>query len=46
MELLIHRAEFVPGESVPLFELAPPVFFQGLDFRSKRRFDLVLATAR
>src|SRR3954453_16632643 len=26
MEILIHRAEFVPGQSVPLFELKPPVF--------------------
>ena len=25
MEILIHRAEFVPGQSVPLFELGPPV---------------------
>ncbi|MCW3056746.1 MAG: sugar transferase, partial [Solirubrobacterales bacterium] len=24
MEILIHRAEFVPGQSVPLFELGPP----------------------
>jgi exopolysaccharide biosynthesis polyprenyl glycosylphosphotransferase len=40
MELLIHRAEFVPGESVPLFELSPPVF-EGIDFALKRAFDLV-----
>ena len=25
-EILVHRAEFVPGQSVPLFELRPPVF--------------------
>jgi exopolysaccharide biosynthesis polyprenyl glycosylphosphotransferase len=43
MEILINRAEFVPGESVPLFELVPPVF-QGIDFALKRTFDLVLAT--
>jgi exopolysaccharide biosynthesis polyprenyl glycosylphosphotransferase len=43
MEILIHRAEFVPGESVPLFELRPPTF-EGLDFVVKRTFDLVLAT--
>lgn len=43
MELLIHRAEFVPGESVPLFELAPPVF-EGVDFALKRTFDIVGAT--
>jgi exopolysaccharide biosynthesis polyprenyl glycosylphosphotransferase len=40
MEILIHRAEFVPGESVPLFELKPPVF-EGIDFLLKRSFDLV-----
>lgn len=39
MEILIHRAEFVPGESVPLFELKPPVF-EGIDFFLKRTFDL------
>jgi exopolysaccharide biosynthesis polyprenyl glycosylphosphotransferase len=43
MEILIHRAEFVPGQSVPLFELAPPVF-EGVDFALKRTFDLVGAT--
>ena len=31
MELLVHRAEFVPGEAVPLFELKPPVF-EGFDY--------------
>src|SRR5271166_1396405 len=35
MEILIHRAEFVPGQSVPLFELGPPVF-EGVDFALKR----------
>jgi exopolysaccharide biosynthesis polyprenyl glycosylphosphotransferase len=44
MEILIHRAEFVPGESVPLFELGPPVF-EGVDFALKRTFDIVAATA-
>jgi len=39
MELLVHRAEFVPGEAVPLFELKPPVF-EGFDFFVKRTFDL------
>ena len=43
MEVLIHRAEFVPGQSVPLFELRPPVF-EGLDFVVKRSFDLTVAT--
>jgi exopolysaccharide biosynthesis polyprenyl glycosylphosphotransferase len=40
MEILIHRAEFVPGESVPLFELKPPVF-EGIDFALKRTFDVL-----
>ncbi len=40
MEILMHRAEFVPGESVPLFELKPPVF-EGIDFALKRTFDVV-----
>jgi exopolysaccharide biosynthesis polyprenyl glycosylphosphotransferase len=43
MEILIHRAEFVPGQSVPLFELKPPVF-EGVDFALKRSFDVVGAT--
>ena len=43
MEILIHRAEFVPGQSVPLFELGPPVF-EGVDFALKRAFDMVGAT--
>ena len=44
MEILIHRAEFVPGQSLPLFELKPPVF-DGIDFAMKRTFDLAVATA-
>jgi exopolysaccharide biosynthesis polyprenyl glycosylphosphotransferase len=40
MEILIKRAEFVPGESVPLFTLRPPVF-EGIDYLLKRVFDLV-----
>jgi exopolysaccharide biosynthesis polyprenyl glycosylphosphotransferase len=43
MEILIHRAEFVPGQSVPLFELGPPVF-EGIDFALKRTFDLIGAS--
>jgi exopolysaccharide biosynthesis polyprenyl glycosylphosphotransferase len=43
MEILVHRAEFVPGESVPLFELKPPVF-EGVDFALKRAFDVTVAT--
>ena len=42
-EILIHRAEFVPGQSIPLFELRPPVF-EGIDFALKRSFDLIVAT--
>jgi exopolysaccharide biosynthesis polyprenyl glycosylphosphotransferase len=40
MEILVHRAEFVPGQSVPLFELRPPVF-EGFDYALKRSFDIV-----
>jgi exopolysaccharide biosynthesis polyprenyl glycosylphosphotransferase len=40
MEILINRAVFVPGQSVPLFELGPPVF-EGVDFALKRAFDVV-----
>ncbi|MDQ3850937.1 MAG: sugar transferase [Actinomycetota bacterium] len=43
MEILVHRAEFVPGEAVPLFELKPPVF-EGVDYAIKRTFDLVCST--
>jgi len=42
MEILIDRAEFVPGQIVPLFKLRPPVF-QGIDYALKRTFDLVVA---
>ena len=42
MEILIHRAEFVPGQSVPLFELKPPVF-EGVDFALKRTFDTIVS---
>jgi exopolysaccharide biosynthesis polyprenyl glycosylphosphotransferase len=43
MEILIQRAEFVPGQSLPLFTLKPPVF-EGVDFAVKRAFDIVGAT--
>src|SRR4051794_32799673 len=43
MEILVHRAEFVPGQGVPLFELRPPVF-EGFDYFMKRTFDLVTAS--
>jgi exopolysaccharide biosynthesis polyprenyl glycosylphosphotransferase len=42
MEILVHRAEFVPGSSVPLFELRPPVF-DGFDYALKRSFDFVVS---
>jgi exopolysaccharide biosynthesis polyprenyl glycosylphosphotransferase len=44
MGILTHRAELVPGQSVPLFELQPPVF-EGIDFAVKRAFDVVAASA-
>jgi exopolysaccharide biosynthesis polyprenyl glycosylphosphotransferase len=43
MEILTHRAELVPGQTMPLFELQPPVF-EGIDFALKRLFDVVAAT--
>ena len=39
-ELLVQRAEYVPGQGLPLFELRPPVFV-GTDWAVKRVFDLV-----
>ena len=44
MEIMIDRAEFIPGQVVPLFKLRPPVF-EGIDYALKRTFDLVVATA-
>ncbi|MFN2471689.1 MAG: sugar transferase [Gaiellaceae bacterium] len=41
-ELLIQRAEYVPGEGVPLFEFRPPVF-AGTDWVVKRTFDYVVS---
>jgi exopolysaccharide biosynthesis polyprenyl glycosylphosphotransferase len=41
-DLLTQRAEYVPGQGVPLFELRPPVF-AGLDWAVKRGFDLVVS---
>lgn len=40
MEILIQRAEFLPGQSLPLFTLKPPVF-EGVDYAVKRTFDVV-----
>jgi exopolysaccharide biosynthesis polyprenyl glycosylphosphotransferase len=42
MQVLMHRAELVPGQSVPLFALKPPVF-DGFDFALKRVFDVVFS---
>jgi exopolysaccharide biosynthesis polyprenyl glycosylphosphotransferase len=44
MDILTERAEFVPGQTVPLFTLRPPVF-EGVDYALKRTFDLVLSIA-
>jgi exopolysaccharide biosynthesis polyprenyl glycosylphosphotransferase len=41
-ELLTQRAEFVPGQGIPLFELRPPTFI-GLDWFVKRGFDLIVS---
>jgi exopolysaccharide biosynthesis polyprenyl glycosylphosphotransferase len=41
-ELLTQRAEYVPGQGVPLFELRPPVF-AGLDWTVKRAFDVTVS---
>src|SRR4051794_16438011 len=43
MEILMDRVEFVPGQTLPLFELKPPVF-EGVDFVLKRAFDIVGST--
>jgi len=43
MDILIHRADFLPGELVPLFELRAPVF-EGVDYLIKRTFDLLIAS--
>ncbi|MBI4897694.1 MAG: sugar transferase [Actinobacteria bacterium] len=43
MEILFgEHTEFVPGESLPLFELKPPVL-DGTDFVVKRVFDIVVS---
>ena len=43
MDIMTHRHELVPGQTVPLFELKPPVF-EGVDFVIKRVFDVVVAS--
>jgi exopolysaccharide biosynthesis polyprenyl glycosylphosphotransferase len=42
MEILMDRVEFIPGQTVPLFELKPPVF-EGIDFVVKRSFDAIVS---
>lgn len=42
-DVLIRRAEFVPGSATPLFEVRAPVF-EGFDFWTKRAFDLVVSS--
>ena len=41
-ELLTQRAEYVPGQGVPLFELRPPAFV-GTDWVVKRGFDVLVS---
>jgi exopolysaccharide biosynthesis polyprenyl glycosylphosphotransferase len=43
-DLLVQRAEFVPGQGAPLFELRPPVLV-GADWLIKRSFDMVVSAA-
>jgi exopolysaccharide biosynthesis polyprenyl glycosylphosphotransferase len=43
-ELLTRRAEYVPGQGVPLFELRPPVV-AGVDWAVKRIFDVLASSA-
>ena len=43
-DLLVQRAEYVPGQGAPLFELRPPVLV-GADWLVKRAFDLVVSGA-
>jgi exopolysaccharide biosynthesis polyprenyl glycosylphosphotransferase len=42
-ELLLQRAEYIPGEGAPLFELRPPTF-AGWEWGVKRSFDVVVST--
>ena len=42
-EMLARRAQYLPGQAVPLFELRPPVF-AGFDWLLKRTFDIVVAS--
>src|SRR5205823_11575075 len=42
-ELLLQRAEYIPGEGTPLFELRPPAL-AGWEWAVKRSFDVVVST--
>jgi exopolysaccharide biosynthesis polyprenyl glycosylphosphotransferase len=42
-ELLLQRAEYVPGQGVPLFDVRSPAFL-GSEWILKRSFDLVVST--
>jgi exopolysaccharide biosynthesis polyprenyl glycosylphosphotransferase len=42
-ELLLQRAEYIPGEGTPLFELRPPAL-AGWEWAVKRSFDLAVST--
>jgi exopolysaccharide biosynthesis polyprenyl glycosylphosphotransferase len=42
-ELLIQRAEYLPGEGLPLFELRPPALV-GWEWGLKRGFDIVVSS--
>ncbi len=42
-ELLLQRAEYIPGEGAPLFELRPPAL-AGWEWAVKRCFDVVVST--
>ncbi len=41
-QLLVERGEYVPGQSVVLFDVSPPIL-AGADWALKRGFDLLLA---
>jgi exopolysaccharide biosynthesis polyprenyl glycosylphosphotransferase len=41
-EILVQRAEYIPGQGVPLFELRPPAF-EGADWAVKRVFDVLVS---
>ncbi len=42
MDVLVQRADFLPGQSIPLFELRSPTF-EGIDFALKRAFDIFVS---